>query len=241
MQEQLRTLLVDDERLARAELRSMLASHPEITVTGEADRVRAAVQAIRTSKPDVVFLDIQMPGESGFELLEQVEVPLKVIFVTAFDKHALRAFEVNAVDYLMKPVHPQRLARAIERVRKPETERSGSLRKLSYEDRVFLTSSGRARFLPVSQVVCAMGADDYAELVTADGHKVLSSRTLKDWEARLPERQFVRVHRSAIINLEYVETVEVTDSGSYQVRMRSFPTPISISRRYAAMLKERFS
>jgi two-component system LytT family response regulator len=116
MQQKLRALIVDDERLARKELRSMLSERPEIIVEGEAETVAEAAELIRAEEPDIVFLDVHMHGESGFDLLDKVDVTFKVIFVTAFDAYAIRAFEVNALDYLLKPVNPERLARAVERL-----------------------------------------------------------------------------------------------------------------------------
>jgi two-component system LytT family response regulator len=233
-----RAVIVDDERLARKELRSLLAEHPTIEITGEADSVKAAAPLICQTQPDVIFLDIQMPGASGFELLAQIAPAIKVIFVTAFDAYAIRAFEVNALDYLLKPINPTRLATALARL--TNSEPMTALRRLDYDDRLFLEINGRAQFLKLDQIVCLRAAGDYSELVTPDGKPALVLKSLKEWEERLPENHFVRIHRSTIINLDYVERIEGHFNRSYQIYLRSQTEPLLVSRRYAAHLKQKF-
>ncbi len=219
----------------------MLAEHPEIKVIGEADSVRRAAELIRDSKPDVVFLDIQMPGESGFDLLDRVEAAFKVIFVTAYDAYAIRAFEVNALDYLLKPINPARLARAIERLSSSDNASREGVRKLEYEDRLFLTMDERSRFLKISSIEVICGAGDYSEIITVDGQKSLVLKSLREWEERLPERYFSRIHRSTIVNLEYIERIEKWFNQSYRIYLRKIEEPFVMSRRYSAKLKSRFS
>jgi two-component system, LytTR family, response regulator len=236
-----KAIIVDDERLARKELRTMLSDHPLIEVAGEADAVASAVELIREVRPDVVFLDIQMPGESGFDLLEKSEARFKVIFVTAFDAHAIHAFEVNALDYLLKPINPERLARAIERLFASDSQQSAaSLRKLEYEDRLFIDTNDRSGFLKLNTIQCICGAGDYSEVFTSDGKKLLVLKPLKEWEERLPERYFSRIHRSTIINLEYVDRIENWFNRSYRIYLRKIEEPFIMSRRYAARLKLKF-
>jgi two-component system, LytTR family, response regulator len=239
-----RAIIVDDERLARRELRSMLDAYSEIEIAGEADSVGKALELIWKVKPDVVFLDIQMPGETGFELLEKVDVAFKTIFVTAFDAHAIRAFEVNALDYLLKPINPERLARAIHRLNAQGEATSSSssspARKLEYEDRLFIEAGERSVFLKLSQIKCICGAGDYTEVYTADGKRTLVLKPLKEWEERLPEKYFSRIHRSTIINLEFVEKMENWFNRSYRIYLRQTSEPFVMSRRYAARLKLRF-
>jgi two-component system, LytTR family, response regulator len=244
-------LLVDDERLARQELRSMLAAHPEIEVVGEAATIDAAVAAVRAEAPDAVFLDVHMPPDSGFALFERLGVgshtrlPLRIVFVTAHDAYAVRAFEVNALDYLLKPVHPDRLADAVHRLLREPTPASNAapaaLRPFDYADRVFVESAGRARFVALDRVAAVRAAGDYSELVTIDADVLLVSRSMREWEARLPSRQFTRIHRSTIVNLEHVDRVEPASEREYRVWLRGVDAPASMSRRYAARLRERFA
>lgn len=243
MSERFSAILVDDERLARKELRSMLAEHDAVEVVGEAESVAQATKLISARAPDVVFLDIQMPGESGFELLGRVPVTFKVVFVTAFDAYAIRAFEVNALDYLLKPINPARLAQAIKRLATGEPARpphAAPARKLEYEDRLFIEVGERSCFLKISDLIYLSAAGDYSEIFTADVQKSLVLKSLKEWEERLPEKHFTRIHRSTIINLEYVERVESWFNRSYRLHLRGVAEPLVMSRRYAARLKERF-
>lgn len=235
-----RTVIVDDERLARKELRSLLAEHPAIEIVAEADSVKTAALLIQSTQPEVIFLDIQMPGASGFQLLEQIDPAIKVIFVTAFDAYAIRAFEVNALDYLLKPINPARLAAAIARLTSSDATPASSLRKLEYSDRLFLEMCGRAQFLKLDQIVCLRAAGDYSEVITPEDKPTLVLKSLKEWDERLPDNHFVRIHRSTIINLEYVECIEGHFNRSYQIHLRHLPEPILVSRRYAAQLKQKF-
>jgi two-component system LytT family response regulator len=247
----MRVLLVDDERLARQELRSMLAAHPDVEVVGEAATIDAAVAAVRAEAPDAVFLDVHMPPDSGFALFERLGVgsqtrpQLRVVFVTAHDAYAVRAFEVNALDYLLKPVHPDRLADAVHRLLRerttPPNAEPAVLRPFDYADRVFVESPGRARFVALDRVAAVRAAGDYSELVTIDADVLLVSRAMREWEARLPSRQFTRIHRSTIVNLEHVDRVEAASDREYRVWLRGVDAPASMSRRYAARLRERFS
>lgn len=240
MSQRFRAILVDDERLARRELRSMLSEHPSVEVTGEAENVEQAVKLIRAHLPQVVFLDIQMPGESGFALLEKVTADFKVIFVTAFDAYAIRAFEVNALDYLLKPINPDRLARAIERLAAGEVPQPQAARKLEYEDRLFIEIDEHSRFVKINSIVCISAAGDYSEVITSDGEKSLVLKSLKEWEDRLPEKYFTRIHRSTIINMEYIERIVGWFNRSYQVHLKHIEEPLTMSRRYAVKLKLKF-
>jgi two-component system, LytTR family, response regulator len=240
MSQSFRAILVDDERLARKELRSMLSEHPSVEIIGEAENVEQASKLIRTQQPQVVFLDIQMPGESGFALLEKVTADFKVIFVTAFDAYAIRAFEVNALDYLLKPINPDRLARAIERLAAAELPSAQTARKLEYEDRLFIEVDEHSRFMKINSIVCISAAGDYSEVVTNEGKKSLVQKSLKEWEDRLPEKYFTRIHRSTIINLEYIERIVGWFNRSYQVHLRHVEEPLTMSRRYAVKLKLKF-
>lgn len=240
MSDRIRALIVDDERLARQELRALLGAHPEVQVVGEAANLEQAVRQLEREQPDVVFLDIQMPGESGFDLFSRAAVTAKVVFVTAHDAHALRAFDVNALDYLLKPVAPARLAEAVARIREGRSEPVPP-RRFEIGDFVFLPVDGRSRFLRVNQIVSVSAAGDATELLTADGNRGRVPRSLKAWEERLPEKQFLRIHRETIVNLQYIDRIEEWSHESFQVHLRGHTAPFTLSRRYAARLKARFS
>lgn len=239
MNGKLRAVIVDDERLARADLRSMLDDLEKVEIVGEAASISDAVDLIGRENPDLVFLDIQMPGESGFDLLDKVDLHAQVVFVTAFDEYAIRAFEVNAADYLLKPVNPDRLKTAIERAERREAAAAGIQRDLRYEDALLLTFNTHRKFVRINSIVCIQSAADYTELLTSDGKKGLVRKTMAEWEQRLPTEYFLRVHRTMIANIDFIEKIEKKDADSYRVCLKGVPTPFPVSRRYAALLKER--
>lgn len=237
----LRTIIVDDERLARKELNLLLADFEEISVIGEAKNLSETVDLIENEKPDVVFLDIQLRHENGFDLFDKVEHNFKLIFVTAFDEFAIRAFEINALDYLLKPVNPKRLKTAIERLFDDEEPvEEVPLRKLRIDDRLFLEMGENSRFLQISEIshICASG--DYSEVFMIDGEKTLVEKPLREWEERLPERHFIRIHRSTIINLNEIESIETLYNRTMEVSLNNITRLFSVSRRYATKLKEKF-
>jgi two-component system LytT family response regulator len=235
-----RAIIVDNERLARESMKTLLAAHEEIAVVGEADSVAEAANLITRLEPDVVFLDVQMPGASGFELFECVTAVFKTVFVTAYDDFALRAFEVNALDYLLKPVTRARLAVAIQRVLQPPPPSAAGGRVLEPDDHLFITTEKWSGFLRVADIVCVRAMAQYSEIVTATGRRALVLKSMKEWEDRLPGRLFSRVHRSAIINITCVERVEKSFNYSFEVHLRQVKEPIVVSRRYAARLRDRF-
>lgn len=196
----MRALLVDDERLARVRLRRLLGAHAEITQMYEADSVQAAVEVIAQHPPDVIFLDVQMPGGSGFTLFEAIEVSAPVVFVTAYDQHALRAFAVNALDYLLKPVEPARLAQSLARLGAPRVA-SGPLRAT---DHVVLDAERGQRLIALARVTHLTGADDYTQVHLNDGRDHLSRLRLSAWADRLADAGFFRVHRTTIVNGRHV-------------------------------------
>ncbi|MCP4724210.1 MAG: response regulator transcription factor [bacterium] len=240
MMSRLKVLVVDDERLARKELISMLSGFDNLEIVDEADSVSTAVKSVRKHAPDVIFLDIQMPGGYGFELLEKVDIKAKIIFVTAYDEYAIRAFEVNALDYILKPVDPKRLTDALERLKKAPEEQKENLRKLQYDDRLFLLLDSNYKFLNVKDIISVNSSGDYTEISLAEGKMNLAMKTMKEWEHRLPEQYFCRIHRSTIINIEYIDKIEEWFNYSFKVFLKGIDEPFIMSRRYAAALKERY-
>ena len=237
MKKKFTALIVDDERLSRKDLVSLLSDFPNIKIVGEADDVSTAVKAVEQLNPDVIFLDIQMPGESGFDLLPKIKTSAKVIFVTAFDEFAIRAFEVNALDYLLKPINPERLAQTVNRLNQPEEPESIEFRQLNYDDRLFLLIDDGMKFLKIKSIIYIQSAGDYTEIFTSDGISGLTLKSMKEWDNRLPNQFFCRIHRSTIINLEYVDRLEEWFNYSYKVFLKGIKKPFVISRRYVAKLK----
>jgi two-component system, LytTR family, response regulator len=232
-------LIVDDERFARLELRRMLAAHgTEVAVVAEAESVAAATEAMRHADADVVFLDVHLGSESGFDLLPQLDPSVSIVFVTAHDAYAIRAFEANAVDYLLKPVEPQRLAVAVNRLRlAPDGD--PELRALAYEDRLFLRLDDRLQFLKIASIVAIEAAGNWTRIRVADGRTLVARKALREWDDRLPAQHFVRIHRSTIANLEYVERVEEWSHYSCLVYLRGVAEPLTMSRRQASKLRAR--
>ena len=239
-------LIVDDERLARRDLRDLLESQHAgaVRIAGEAATVQDAATLARTSGADLVFLDIHLAGESGFDLLPLLEPDVAVVFVTAFDQHAVRAFEVNALDYLTKPVSPDRLALTIARLRAGGRSSAASgapsnvAGPLAYDDRLFLRIDDRMAFLAVRDVVAIVADGDNAALWLANGRVVRVRKSLRSWEERLPAKQFVRIHRSALVNLTAVERVEEWSHFTYRIYVRGYREPLEMSRRYGARVRE---
>ncbi len=241
MEKKFKALIVDDERLARKELILMLKEFNEIEITGEAADITSAKKIITDKKPDVIFLDIQMPGESGFDLINSIPIDTKVIFVTAFDEYAIRAFDINALDYLLKPVNPKRLKEAIDRLQLIEKEESGDYKRLDEDDRLLVAINGKLQFIKVNSITCISSAGDYTEIKTTVGIKGVALKPMKEWEQRLPEKMFVRIHRSTLINLDQIEKFDEWFNNSYRVYLKGVKEPFTISRRYAVKLKDRFS
>jgi two-component system LytT family response regulator len=234
-------LLVDDERLARTQLRAQLSRFPEVQVVAEADCVPQALEAAGRHRPDAVFLDIQMPGQNAFDFLAQATGNFRVIFVTAYHEFALRAFEVNALDYLMKPVRFERLADAVARLTSPDPPtRCAALAPLEDSDYLFVTGRSAARFVKVRTIKYIQAAGSYTEIFTADGSRCMLLQPIKNWEERLPPARFVRTHRSCVVNLDFVERLENLGNETYQLFLRGLASPLPVSRRYALALKNRF-
>jgi two-component system LytT family response regulator len=239
--EPLRVVLVDDERLARRALRTLLNAERDVEIVGEASRVDEAEALVRRERPDVVFLDVQLRGETGFELLARDVCAFQTIFVTAFDAYALRAFEVHALDYLLKPVHPARLHEALARARDPKATRGAaqSPAAYGYDDLFFHDDSRRPRFVRIRDIAYIRAAGNYTELYTGATPPLLVLRPLSAWEAQLAGTPFVRVHRSVLVNLDFVERIERAAGYTYELYVRGQAAPLTMSRRRAVELKSR--
>ncbi len=234
----LKTIIVDDEWLVREELKTLLAEYPEITFVGEAANVPQAIELVKKVNPDVIFLDIQMPGATGFDLLEQADITAKIVFVTAYDQYALKAFEVNALDYLLKPIQKERLTKTIQRLLTGERLTPETSEKLGYDDVVYVLVNGSLKFIKVSLLRCIIAEGNYSYIYYKNRKKDLISKTLQEWENLLPDDYFVRIHRSTIVNFEYVEQVKKRRNYTHLVYVRGIEKPFVMSRRYAARLRK---
>jgi two-component system LytT family response regulator len=239
----MKALLIDDERLARNELRRLLAAFPEIQIAGEAAQAKQAREQIAALKPDLLFLDVQMPGETGIEFLESLEPPVpQVIFTTAYDEFAVKAFELNALDYLLKPVDPARLAAAVERLRRqgkdirPKEEPAGCL---DAKDKVFVREGEKCWFVEVGQIRLLESEGNYTRVHFGDAQPQLF-RSLNAMEERLDPKCFFRANRRQIINLSWIDRIEPWFSGGLLVHLKG-GAKIELSRRQAQEFRERMS
>jgi two-component system LytT family response regulator len=256
----MKALLIDDERLARQELRRLLSVHPDIEVVGEAANANQARERMAALTPDLLFLDVQMPGETGMELLDSLEPPApQVIFTTAFDEFAAKAFALNAVDYLLKPVDPVRLSESIQRLgrRGGEGEAGGTSGasapgssaaadgsgdnrgRLAHGDKVFVRENERCWFVEVGQIRLLESEGNYTRVHFGEVQPQLF-RSLNAMEARLDPKVFFRANRRQIINLGWIAGIEPWFSGGLLVELKG-GAKVELSRRQAQEFRERMS
>lgn len=237
-----KVILIDDERLARSELKRMLQEFPDVEIIGEAANANEGIEKIEALNPDLIFLDIQMPGKSGFDMLTELEKAPYVIFVTAYDEYALKAFDVNALDYLMKPVEPKRLADALLKVHQKDEEEMLSYNNrgiLSENDQVFVKDGERCWFVKLSDVRLFESVGNYAKVFFAN-NKPLILKSLNALEERLDEKVFFRANRKHIINLRMIEKIEPYFNGGLLLDLAG-GEKIEVSRRQAVKFKEMMS
>jgi len=240
----MKTLIIDDSRLARNELKRLLKEFDNVQIVGEAASADEAKEKINELKPDLIFLDIQMPGKNGFQLLEELEVLPEVIFSTAYDEHALKAFEYNALDYLVKPVQKQRLAGSVskvfDKIKKKEAEQNdGGENLLTIHDQVFVKDGERCWFVQLSEIRLFEVSGNYTT-VYFDKSKPMITRTLNYLESRLDDKTFFRANRQQIINLKWIERIEPWFSGSLRIYLKG-GEEIDVSRRQTLKFKELMS
>lgn len=237
----MRALVIDDERLARKELLKLLEEHPSIEVVGEAANADEADKMIEELNPDLLFLDIQMPGQTGFQLLESLDsVPL-VVFTTAYDEFALKAFEVNALDYLLKPITAERLSEAVHKIHEKERTKSGRAhdKKLGLEDQVFVKDGDRCWFVSLANIRLFESDGNYIK-VYFDTNRPMIHKSLNALDEKLDERAFFRASRKHIVNLSWVEGIEPWFNGGLMVKLRG-GDKVEVSRRQAAKFKDMMS
>jgi two-component system LytT family response regulator len=244
----MKALLIDDERLARNELRRLLAAFPEITIAGEAANAKQAREQLAALAPDLIFLDVQMPGETGMELLESLEPPVPhVIFTTAYDEFAVKAFDLNALDYLLKPVDPARLAAALGKLREKEaggaadaaTAKSAPRTALAAEDKVFVREGDRCWFVELKSIRLLESEGNYTRVHFENAQPQLF-RSLNAMEERLDPKYFFRANRRQIINLAWIDKIEPWFSGGLLVHLKG-GAKVELSRRQAQDFREKMS
>jgi len=237
----MRALIVDDERLARKELMKLLEEHPSIEIVGEAMNADEAEKMIEELNPDLLFLDIQMPGRTGFQLLESLDSAPLVVFTTAYDEFAIKAFEVNALDYLLKPITAERLSEAVHKILDKERARAGRARdkKLGLEDQVFVKDGERCWFVSLSNIRLFESDGNYIK-VYFDSNRPMIHKSLNALDEKLDERAFFRASRKHIVNLSWVEGIEPWFNGGLMVKLRG-GDKVEVSRRQAAKFKDMMS
>lgn len=243
-----KTVIIDDERLAREELKSVLSEFTEVEVIAEAQNGDEGIEIIKKMKPDLIFLDVNMPGMTGFEMLKKLEEIPHVIFVTAYDEYALKAFEVKALDYILKPVDPDRLSDAISKLKEKddlEFESSSAAkstrkeRPLTIKDKVFIKDGEKCYFVSLSDIRMLESDGNYVKVYFGKSRPLIL-RSLNSFEERLDPEYFFRANRKFIINLEWVETIENWFNGGLQVELKG-GEKVDISRRQAIRFKEMLS
>jgi len=239
----MKALVIDDERLARKELISLLSQFPKIEIVGEAVNADDAQEKIEALKPEILFLDIQMPGKNGFELLESLDVVPKVIFTTAYDEYALKAFEVSALDYLLKPISKERLEECIQKIIEGEQaekkEEAETNYQLGLKDQVFVKDGDKCWFVRLSNVRLFESDGNYIK-VYFDNYKPMIHKSLNALDKKLDDRSFFRASRKHIINLSWVESIESWFNGGLLVKMKG-GEKVEVSRRQASKFKDMMS
>ena len=239
-----KAIIIDDERLARNELKKLLLDFPEVEVIGEAANAAEGIDKIENLSPDLIFLDIQMPGKTGFDMLMELERAPHVIFTTAYDEYALKAFEVNALDYLMKPIEPKRLADALQKLQQADDKEMAALSgmnrgMLSEHDQVFVKDGERCWFVKLSEVRLFESVGNYAKVFFGT-NKPLILKSLNALEERLDEKIFFRANRKHIVNLRMIDKVEPYFNGGLLLEIRG-GEKVEVSRRQAVKFKEMMS
>ena len=240
----LTALVVDDERLARKRLRQLLARHPGITVVAEADDMESAVAAAETWKPDVLFLDVELASGNGLDLPSRLTVAPKVVFVTAYESFAVQAFAVTAFDYLLKPVHPERLARTVRRLLEnapppppgPVLPAAADT-ALTMQDRVSLKDRGAIKIVAVDQIAAIKAVGAYSRVLLRDLAPMVVLRGISDWERVLPAGFFIRLDRSLILQLPLVRAIEPVSRNETSLRLAGLAASLAIGRVAAQRLK----
>ena len=236
--------IVDDEPPSIRSLRKKLEYFPEIEIVGESSNMAKAIKEIKQFNPEILFLDIHLSEGTAFDLLNKFNYDGKVILISSYDEFAFRAFEISALDYLLKPVSSERLSLTIEKIKSADHENeTGDFKeniKYKYSDRIFVLERNQIRFILLESITMISAARDYTTIETVQGTKCLIMRSMSEWINRLPEEHFIRIHRSFIVNLNHIDKIIRNSSSSAKVYMKFHPYPVSLSRTYYNILKYRY-
>lgn len=230
-------IIVEDSRLARNELKDLLKEIPEVEIIAEAENADVAFELISSQNPDLIFLDIQLPGKDGFQLLEMLENVPMVIFTTAFDEFAIKSFEYNTLDYLLKPINPKRLSQSIEKVKQKLAEKTEKQdKKLDFEDQIFIKDGEKCWMVKISEIYLFEVEGNYTKVFFRNEKAVLT-RSLNIIEKKLPQEKYFRANRNTIFNINYIQNIENWFSGNLMIKLPN-DNQVEISRRQAVLFKE---
>jgi two-component system LytT family response regulator len=241
----IRTLIIDDEPIGRRVLRKLLSAHPQHVVVGEAGTFAQAQARLAQADYELVLLDIQLRGGNGFDLVPAIRPEARTIFVTAYDRYALRAFEVNAIDYLLKPVTEERFAAAVRRLGPAAASAGGTWADggiaLAPDDSVLVRTDAGDRFVPVVEIAAVLSNGNYSDVHLRSGQRLFTRRTMKTWDELLPPTHFARVHRHALVNVACVEQTHRDTRETLELRISGVRDTVGVSRNYVGDLLARLS
>ncbi len=237
----MKAIIIDDEPLARMMVKEYLQSYPHIRVVEECNDGFEGMKAIQHHQPDLIFLDIQMPKINGFEMLELIDNPPQVIFTTAFDEYAIKAFDAHAADYLLKPFSKERFDKAMQKLQQQRTNAAQAvvetaLQTTTTNNRIVVKDNGKIKIIPIAQVQYLEAADDYVKIITAEG-SFLKKKTMQHFEDSLPPQEFIRIHRSYIINAALITRIDLHEKDSH-LALLTTGARLPVSKAGYAKLKE---
>ncbi len=232
----IKVVIVDDERLSREELKRALRLYEDFILIGEAENAYDAKDLIEKKMPDLIFLDIEMPERSGFDLLESLENVPEVLFITAHNQFAVQAFEVNALDYLLKPIRDERFSKAIEKIRNTIVMKSVLSNATEQDRRIFIKDGEKRFFIPLDEIYLIESLENYTRLYFQD-KKAMQRRSLRQWEEMLDRTVFFRINRTEIVNIKYIQEVNSTIDGGLEVKLKTGEL-LKVSKRQSAKFKK---
>ncbi|MDQ6472599.1 LytTR family DNA-binding domain-containing protein [Flavobacterium sp. LHD-80] len=231
----IKVIIVDDERLSREELKQALKSYEDFSIIGEAENADDAKDLIETKRPDLIFLDIEMPEKSGFDLLESLDNVPAVLFITAYNQYAVQAFEVSALDYLMKPIREERFLKAIEKIRNTLGSESSANNSKEHDRRIFIKDGEKRFFVKLDEIYLIESLENYSRLFFQD-KKAMQRRSLRQWEEMLDENVFFRINRTEIVNTKYIDDLRKTIEGGLEIKLKTGEL-LKVSKRQSVKFK----